>query len=38
MNSQNYDHEPECKGNQNCTCAEIIDTKYQAEKEAQWGT
>ena len=35
-NSRNYDHEPECKGNHDCTCNEIIDAKYQAEKEAQW--
>jgi hypothetical protein len=28
MNSLNYDHETECIGNTNCTCADIIDARY----------
>ena len=38
MNSLNFDHEIECKGNKNCTCNEIIDAKWQAEKDAQWNS
>jgi len=37
MNSLNYDHELECKGNSNCTCNEIIDAKWQAELDAPSG-
>ena len=35
MNSLNYDHEIECKGNSNCTCNEIIDAKWVAEKDSK---
>ena len=38
MNSLNYDHELECKGNKDCTCNEILDAKWLAEKEAQWNS
>jgi len=37
MNSLNYDHELECKGNTDCTCNEIIDAKWQAMKDALSG-
>ena len=37
MNSLNYEHEIECKGNSNCTCNEIIDAKWLAEKDALSG-
>jgi len=38
MNSLNYDHEIECMGNANCTCNEIIDAKYLAERELVWNS
>ena len=38
MNSLNYDHELECKGNKDCTCNEMLDAKWLAEKEAQWNS
>ena len=52
MNSLNYDHEIECKGDtyeidmnsagdkihHPCTCSEIINAKWLAEKDAQWNS